>query len=93
MALIKCEDCGHEVSTRAIACPNCGCPVISYSEKKDISKKRVVRKKEPNKGLRIFRCSNCHHIFYDDLDECPYCYTKFNSTTTVQSIVGSIDII
>lgn len=27
MALLKCEDCGHDVSSRADACPHCGCPV------------------------------------------------------------------
>ena len=26
MALVKCPDCGRDVSTRAEACPNCGCP-------------------------------------------------------------------
>ncbi len=27
MALIKCSECGHEVSDKASACPNCGCPI------------------------------------------------------------------
>ena len=27
MPLIKCEDCQKDVSTKATACPNCGCPV------------------------------------------------------------------
>lgn len=27
MALIKCTECSHDVSTRASVCPNCGCPV------------------------------------------------------------------
>ena len=27
MALIKCIECGHEVSDKATICPNCGCPV------------------------------------------------------------------
>jgi hypothetical protein len=27
MALVKCDDCGHEVSTEAVACPNCGRPM------------------------------------------------------------------
>ena len=27
MALIKCIECGHEVSDKASACPNCGCPI------------------------------------------------------------------
>ena len=26
MALVSCPDCGHEVSTEAPACPNCGRP-------------------------------------------------------------------
>ena len=29
MALIKCKECGHEVSDRASMCPNCGCPIES----------------------------------------------------------------
>ena len=27
MALINCPECGKEISDKAIACPNCGCPV------------------------------------------------------------------
>ena len=27
MALIKCKECGHMISDKASACPNCGCPV------------------------------------------------------------------
>ncbi len=27
MALIKCPECGREVSDRAQACPQCGCPI------------------------------------------------------------------
>lgn len=27
MALIKCDECGHEVSDKASVCPNCGCPI------------------------------------------------------------------
>lgn len=27
MAIIKCMECGHDVSTFAEKCPNCGCPV------------------------------------------------------------------
>ena len=27
MALIKCSECGHEVSDKASVCPNCGCPI------------------------------------------------------------------
>lgn len=27
MALIKCPECGKEISDKAPACPNCGCPI------------------------------------------------------------------
>lgn len=27
MALIKCTECGKEISDKATVCPNCGCPV------------------------------------------------------------------
>lgn len=27
MALIKCKNCGKEISSKAKSCPNCGCPV------------------------------------------------------------------
>lgn len=31
MALLKCPDCGRDVSDQALACPNCGRPVIPNS--------------------------------------------------------------
>ena len=27
MSLIKCPECGKEISDKATSCPNCGCPV------------------------------------------------------------------
>ena len=32
MALIKCGDCGKEISDRALCCPNCGAPVASKAD-------------------------------------------------------------
>ena len=32
MALVKCEDCGRDVSDRAPACPNCGAPVSAVDK-------------------------------------------------------------
>lgn len=31
MALLKCPDCGRDVSDQALACPNCGRPVLTSS--------------------------------------------------------------
>ncbi len=32
MSLIKCSECGKEISDKAESCPNCGNPVINASE-------------------------------------------------------------
>lgn len=33
MALVKCPECGRQVSDKATACPNCGCPIESNIKK------------------------------------------------------------
>jgi len=33
MAIIKCPECGHEISDKAKSCVSCGCPVL---QKKDM---------------------------------------------------------
>lgn len=55
MALIKCKECGHEVSDKASACPNCGCPL----EKESICNEcgQLV----PN-GVDV--CPNCHAMLH-----------------------------
>ena len=31
MALIKCPECGREISDKAVSCPGCGCPASEWS--------------------------------------------------------------
>lgn len=33
MSLLKCEECGGMVSSKAAACPHCGCPVAEMSQR------------------------------------------------------------
>ncbi len=49
MALIKCTECGHEVSDKASECPNCGCPInnVDAVQEKPIEEELYV--KEPQK--------------------------------------------
>ena len=51
MSLVKCKECGHEVSTNAVVCPNCGEPQSdSKKESQEITADKLVDKaSEPNK--------------------------------------------
>ena len=42
MALVKCGECGREISSKAAACPFCGCPI------EETVKEGVVRIKMPS---------------------------------------------
>lgn len=33
MPLIKCPECGKEISSYASSCPNCGCPAARFNKK------------------------------------------------------------
>ena len=41
MALIKCQECGKEISSEAKACPNCGSPNEIVTQKNNLIKKIV----------------------------------------------------
>ena len=54
MALIKCSECGADISEKATVCPKCGCPI-------DITKKIILdEKKNKIKKLSVIViCSVC----------------------------------
>lgn len=35
MALIKCPECGQQISDKAKVCPSCGCPIAYENAKAD----------------------------------------------------------
>ena len=44
MALIKCEECGKEISDKAISCPNCGCPISEIRNESEVTDKKYCAK-------------------------------------------------
>ena len=38
MALIQCEECGKEISDKALTCPECGMPTLAQLDKTDTYK-------------------------------------------------------
>ena len=43
MALIKCPECGKDVSTNAVACPHCGNPMNRPEKKYEYTETQVVK--------------------------------------------------
>lgn len=64
MALIKCPECGREISDKAESCPGCGCP---GSEFKSTVDRIEVPEENPNK------CKSCGHINLTEDDYCEEC--------------------
>lgn len=50
MALIKCPECGKEISDKATACPNCGCPVIPSKQNESFNTDLATPKNGKKKG-------------------------------------------
>ena len=50
MALIKCSECGRDVSDKATACPNCGAPVQVISNAPGQSKNGSDKEKVSNQN-------------------------------------------
>lgn len=55
--LIKCSECGKEISDKAVSCPNCGCPL--QENKHDISK--------------LVKCKHCGSEYFDENGYCSKC--------------------
>ena len=54
MALMKCPECGKEISDRATSCPNCGCPIlISTDNSTQIPDRNQVEKTKADKKKTI----------------------------------------
>jgi hypothetical protein len=57
MALIKCRECGREVSTEAAACPGCGAPIKAMAEQAAAAEKKTADAANAKKG-----CLGCFGI-------------------------------
>ena len=57
MSMIKCTECGKEISDKATACPHCGCPMTEIlsatkENKKEEKEKARGRKERGGQTLR-----------------------------------------
>ena len=49
MALIKCTECGKEISDKAEACPHCGCPISAMIKPENLKAESTNNGPENNK--------------------------------------------
>lgn len=77
MGLIKCIECGNDVSEYADACPKCGCPI-------SITKNKTIKNEyKKNNQISNEKCPLCSgtkpHIIVDNIKEvCQICGYVFN---------------
>lgn len=70
MALIKCPECGRNISDKANACPSCGCP-------KDYFSSAAHKEPQIDQQQEFFSCYKCGRNLPVGIDECPFCYYKY----------------
>lgn len=61
MSMIKCRECGKELSDKARICPNCGCPLTRENEKGKINKQEKMRNSTlstVSAFLALFTCTS-----------------------------------
>lgn len=79
MALIKCPECGHEISDRAESCPHCGFPIREELEnQKELEEKsKEEREKEERRQIALMKIEdvikNPRKIGEKEVWFCPVC--------------------
>lgn len=74
MTLLKCEECGHDVSSQAEKCPGCGCPPPKPENKPSSPKKDKLIDSTLYAVLGIFIliiAIGVIHKFFNPTDEIP----------------------
>ena len=65
MALIKCPECGKEISERANVCPNCGFPIKEYLENEQ-KKRDDIQAENRKKKLKNVTETKHHFQFFSN---------------------------
>lgn len=85
MALIKCPECGREISDRAANCPGCGFPIAEEIGKlqRNVSESEDYEDLEEN--TQLFDCVECGRPLPVGIKECIYCNHKYIYTNDIKN--------
>lgn len=85
MALIKCNECGKEISDTADKCPNCGCPVKKQPYTVTINDTVVdidsIWENHRNKNKFIKYIQNTYKLKYNDCLDIYNRYIEYSGVT------------
>lgn len=82
MALIKCPECGREISDKAKACPGCGCPVekeVVYEQNNSAAESGTMIQNgkpvqhETQENPKMIACHRCGNMIPAGMKRCEYC--------------------
>ncbi len=73
MALIKCPECGKEISDRAESCPNCGCPASEWESRTHNEDKKEDTEGGIRKEKEKYWCRKCYRQNEIGVNYCVYC--------------------
>lgn len=76
MALMKCPECGKEISTYAVQCIHCGFPIAEMKQQQKIDKE--VYDKISNERCPICKVTKPHIIVEGIKEVCSVCGHVFN---------------
>ncbi|MCL2697343.1 MAG: hypothetical protein FWE74_04605 [Oscillospiraceae bacterium] len=88
MALINCKECSKEISDKAAACPNCGCPAelpeppTSPIQGPPYYNDKKIRKQQNNNfhNNNGKTCKRCKSWVYKEVKICPVCQKDPNTS-------------
>lgn len=97
MSLIKCSECGHEISDKAEYCVNCGCPIKNeqYNVRKFYEEFTTCPICKTRYEKPVDTCDKCKFTIYlktkinKDIPKCPTCgSTKIEKISMARKAVG-----
>ena len=94
MAIIKCLECGNDISDKALKCPKCG--VATKLKVDSVLNDITNAEKKENSSVKNFNnnlilCPDCEIEISKNADRCPHCGCSFRKEhISIWEIIGII---
>lgn len=91
MALIKCPECGNDVSSASKNCIKCGFPIEDFMNQQMAQQNNQFNNQQPQQPFQqqpneYMECFNCHQMIRVGVNYCPFCKAVYNSNFTTPNV-------